>query len=66
MPKPAYYLPNWNAPVSTDDPTLQGYDFGGWYKEREFVTEAKGTVAVTEDTVLYAKWTPAQPTTGFG
>lgn len=62
MPKPAYYLPNWNAPVSTDDPTLQGYDFGGWYKEREFVTEAKGTVAVTEDTVLYAKWTPAQPT----
>ena len=67
MPKPAYYLPNWNAPVSTDDPTLQGYDFGGWYKEREFVTEAKGTVAVTEDTVLYAKWTSqAQPTTGFG
>ena len=66
MPKPAYYLPNWNTPVSTDDPTLQGYDFGGWYKEREFVTEAKGTVAVTEDTVLYAKWTPAQPTTGFG
>ena len=63
MPDSAYYLPNWNAPVSTDDPTLQGYDFGGWYKEREFVTEAKGTVAVTEDTVLYAKWTPlAQPT----
>ena len=67
MPDSAYYLPNWNAPVSTDDPTLQGYDFGGWYKEREFVTEAKGTVAVTEDTVLYAKWTSqAQPTTGFG
>lgn len=58
MPDSAYYLPNWNAPVSTDDPTLQGYDFGGWYKEREFVTEAKGTVAVTEDTVLYAKWKP--------
>ena len=66
MPDSAYYLPNWNATVSTADPTLQGYDFGGWYKEREFVTEAKGTVAVTEDTVLYAKWTPAQPTTDFG
>lgn len=66
VPDPAYYLPNWNAPVSTADPTLQGYVFGGWYKEREFVTEAKGTVAVTEDTVLYAKWTPAQPTTDFG
>ena len=66
MPDSAYYLPGRNATVSTDDPTLQGYDFGGWYKEREFVTEAKGTVAVTEDTVLYAKWTPAQPTTDFG
>ena len=66
MPKPAYYLPDWEAPVSTDVPKLQGYDFGGWYKEREFVTEAKGTVAVTEDTVLYAKWTPAQPITDFG
>ena len=66
MPDSAYYLPGGNATVSTADPTLQGYDFGGWYKEREFVTEAKGTVAVTEDTVLYAKWTPAQPITDFG
>lgn len=62
VPDSAYYLPGWNAPVSTDDPTLQGYDFGGWYKERECVTEAKGPIAVTEDTILYAKWTPAQPT----
>ena len=62
MPKPAYYLPNWNATVSTADPTLQGYDFGGWYKEPGCVNEAKGTVAVAEDTTLYAKWTPAQPT----
>ena len=66
MPDSAYYLPDWEATVSTADPTLQGYDFGGWYKERECVTEAKGPIAVTEDTILYAKWTPAQPTTGFG
>ena len=66
MPGPAYYLPDREAPVSTDDPTLQGYNFEGWYKEPECVTEAKGTVAVTEDTDLYAKWTPAQPTTDFG
>ena len=58
VPDSAYYLPNWNAPVSTDVPKLQGYDFGGWYKEPECVTEAKGTVAVTEDTILYAKWKP--------
>lgn len=62
VPDSAYYLPGGNATVSTDAPTLQGYNFGGWYKEPEFVTEAKGTIAVTEDTVLYAKWTPAQPT----
>ena len=58
MPDSAYYLPGGNATVSTDNPTLQGYVFGGWYKERECVTEAKGTIAVTEDTVLYAKWKP--------
>lgn len=62
VPDSAYYLPDREAPVSKDIPTLQGYNFGGWYKEPEFVTEAKGTIAVTEDTVLYAKWTPAQPT----
>lgn len=63
VPDSAYYLPNWNAPVSADDPTLQDYNFGGWYKEPECVNEAKEKVAVAEDTVLYAKWTPlAQPT----
>ena len=63
VPDSAYYLPGWNAPVSTDDPTLQGYNFGGWYKEPKCVNEAKEKVAVAEDTVLYAKWTPlAQPT----
>lgn len=63
VPDSAYYLPNWNAPVSTDDPTLQGYDFGGWYREPKCVNEAKEKVAVAEDTVLYAKWTPlAKPT----
>ena len=66
MPDSAYYLPNWNAPVSTDDPTLQGYVFGGWYKDSDCKIEAGDKVAVTEDTDLYAKWTPAQPTTGFG
>lgn len=55
VPDSAYYLPGWNAPVSTDDPTLQGYNFGGWYKEPECVNEAKEKVAVAEDTVLYAK-----------
>ena len=63
VPDSAYYLPGWNAPVSTDDPTLYDYVFGGWYREPKCVNEAKEKVAVAKDTVLYAKWTPlAQPT----
>ena len=66
MPDSAYYLPNWNAPVSTADPTLQGYDFGGWYTEETCEHKVEKTVTVTGDTNLYAKWTPAQPITDFG
>ena len=62
MPKPAYYLPDWEATVSTDDPTLQGYNFEGWYTEETFEHKVEKTVTVSKDTVLYAKWTPAQPT----
>ena len=62
VPDSAYYLPNWNATVSTDDPTLQGYVFGGWYTEETFEHKVEKTVTVSKDTVLYAKWTPAQPT----
>ena len=66
VPDSAYYLPNWNATVSTADPTLQGYVFGGWYTEETCEHKVEKTVTVSEDTVLYAKWTPAQPTTDFG
>ena len=62
MPKPAYYLPDREAPVSKDIPTLQGYNFGGWYTEKACENKVGETVAVSKDTVLYAKWTPAQPT----
>ena len=63
VPDSAYYLPNWNAPVSTDDPTLQGYVFGGWYKDSDCKIKAGEKVTVTGDTDLYAKWTSqAQPT----
>ena len=62
VPDSAYYLPGRNATVSTDDPTLQGYVFGGWYTEETCENKVENTVAVAEDTVLYAKWTLAQPT----
>lgn len=66
MPKPAYYLPGGKATVSTDVPKLQGYDFGGWYEDSDCKIKAGEKVTVAEDTSLYAKWTPAQPTTDFG
>lgn len=34
VPDSAYYLPGWNAPVSTDDPTLQGYNFEAGIRSR--------------------------------
>ena len=41
-----------------EDPTRDGYEFGGWYKD-EACTSAWNfsTDRITEDTVLYAKWT---------
>ncbi|MGI5980528.1 MAG: S-layer homology domain-containing protein [Dysosmobacter sp.] len=66
MPKPAYYLPDREATVSTAVPTLQGYVFGGWYKDSDCKNKAGEKVTVAEDTTLYAKWTLAQPTTDFG
>ena len=66
MPKPAYYLPDREATVSTAVPTLQGYVFGGWYKDSDCKIKAGEKVTVAEDTTLYAKWTLAQPTTDFG
>ena len=39
-------------------PTADGYDFGGWYKEAACTNAWNfSTDTVTEDTVLYAKWT---------
>ena len=66
VPDSAYYLPGGNATVSTDAPTLQGYNFGGWYEDSDCKIKAGEKVTVAEDTSLYAKWTPAQPTTDFG
>jgi len=46
-----------------DDPTRQGYQFGGWYKDSGCTNENKweGDTPITNNTTLYAKW---NPTTG--
>lgn len=40
------------------NPTKEGYDFGGWYKEAECANAWDfDTDVVTDNTTLYAKWT---------
>ena len=44
-----------------------GYDFAGWYTEKEAGTAiiADSTVSITADTTLYARWTAKQFTVSF-
>jgi len=52
-----------NAPTV---PTKVGYDFGGWYKDSDLTqTWNFSSDTVTEDTMLYAKWTPSTYTVSF-
>lgn len=49
-----------NLPATKpDDPTKEGFDFGGWYTDAAFTTEYTFTESekVTQDMPLYAKWT---------
>ncbi|MBR3132193.1 InlB B-repeat-containing protein, partial [Candidatus Saccharibacteria bacterium] len=38
-------------------PTVTGYTFDGWYKNANFTEKVTGTIMVTEDTILYGKFT---------
>lgn len=42
--------------VKPDDPTKEGYNFDGWYADRECTTLYNFDAAVNEDITLYAKW----------
>lgn len=49
-----------NLPATKpDDPTKEGFDFGGWYTDEAFTTEYTFTESekVTQALTLYAKWT---------
>jgi uncharacterized repeat protein (TIGR02543 family) len=41
-------------------PTAQGYTFGGWYKDAACTQAFDFEGGVTDDTTIYAKWTPRQ------
>lgn len=46
-------------------PTAQGYTFGGWYKDAACTQPFDFEGGVTDDTTIYAKWTPQQNTVTF-
>lgn len=50
------------------DPTKEGYTFAGWYVDEDLTTAYDFSQEVTEDMVLYAKWTknsdPQNPNNG--
>ncbi len=52
---------------SGDNIKRLGYTFAGWYKEAELTNEvtAETTYDITEDSTLYAKWTPHVYTVTF-
>lgn len=43
--------------VQPDDPVREGYRFVAWYSDQELTEVYDFASAITEDTVLYAKWT---------
>ncbi len=50
-------------------PAKEGYTFDGWYLDKEFTKPASGTITITNDTYLYAKFTEqgssTEPPKGF-
>ena len=43
--------------VKPADPTVIGYDFGGWYTDEECTSAYNFDTVLTQDITLYAKWT---------
>lgn len=47
-----------------DDPTKDGYIFGGWYLSTTYIKEFDFEKPITTDYVLFAKWTSSSETGG--
>lgn len=61
---PAFYLNNSSEQQSTVRPVMNpewvGYSFEGWYVDAAGTEEYTFGNVLTEDTTVYAKWTPAE------
>ena len=53
------YVTYGNKATKPEDPTEEGWIFGGWYPNRSFKTEFDFDTIISDYTYLYAKWTPA-------
>lgn len=46
------------AIVLPENPTKEGYAFGGWFTDEKITIEYQGIDSIMEDVVLYAEWNP--------
>ena len=49
--------------VKPEDPTKEGYIFGGWYSDPECTVEFDFDAKITKNTTLYAQWIPEETET---
>lgn len=60
-PKPDSYFYEIDGYPKLPVPTMDGYKFAGWYKDKSFAEKSKVTeiaVGTSSDVTLYAKWEP--------
>lgn len=58
---PVFYEEGKNT-VAPAVPTRTGYEFKGWYKEKDFTNRFIFGSPINEDTTIYAKWEPKATT----
>lgn len=46
-----------------EDPTAEGFTFGGWYEDSTFSKLFDFSTAITKNVTIYAKWSKAEPET---
>ena len=51
--------------IEPSTPVRLGFEFGGWYTNKEFTSEFNFNTPITEDITLYAKWTVKAPVEKF-
>ena len=57
---PEYVLTGDKTVKPSEDPAKEGYDFGGWYKDKKCTQEFTFDSTLSSNITLYAKWDAAQ------